>query len=497
MSKIERLNARVAKLLSLAVHEVLDVVKETVSEYQQKTARTQRENESLKRRLQELQEKLLKDSFGAETLTARLEKEKDPVEVHQIKQEILLDDKDNKIIPSDDANTASLYSESHFMLPYKFECGTMSKLERLNARVEKLLSAAVHEVLEAVKDTVNEYQEKTARTQRENVSLRRRLQELQNTLNRDCGDNLLEPAFTLTLSASSQSKQSQEEVLQNEDTLQNEHKTEFPWTERERHLKKECKSLKGEDMADSNTSECSVKLTFSNENEMETNPSNVKSAAATLFFTHSSDDTDESLGQPVERQCTNSNSYSPPRPGLSSEIKTEPEALEYESSHHHIGQKRLHRYGDVDNSTTTNLSPTLPLHMNPDMSNMTHYINADGLNTFVDSFPFECHPELVTDIPIPCHLNRQEESHSCSLCGKTFSRIGNLRIHQRCHTGEKPYCCLHCGRRFSHAGNLQKHKRVHTGERPYGCQQCGKTFSQSSHLKKHQRIHIVRHISVG
>ena len=64
MSKLERLNCRVAKLLSAAVQEVLEVVKETVSEYQDKTARTQRENESLKRRLQELQERLLKDDAG-------------------------------------------------------------------------------------------------------------------------------------------------------------------------------------------------------------------------------------------------------------------------------------------------------------------------------------------------------------------------------------------------------------------------------------------------
>ena len=63
MSKIDRLNARVAKLLTVAVNEVLEVVKETVSEYQEKTARTQRENESLRRRLQELQDKL-KDGEG-------------------------------------------------------------------------------------------------------------------------------------------------------------------------------------------------------------------------------------------------------------------------------------------------------------------------------------------------------------------------------------------------------------------------------------------------
>lgn len=64
MSKLERLNARLTKLLTEAVQEVLEVVKETVSEYQEKTARTQRENESLKRRLQELRDTITRDSIG-------------------------------------------------------------------------------------------------------------------------------------------------------------------------------------------------------------------------------------------------------------------------------------------------------------------------------------------------------------------------------------------------------------------------------------------------
>lgn len=53
-----------AKLLTVAVHEVLEVVKETVSEYQEKTARTQRENLSLRRRLQELQDKMKSENTG-------------------------------------------------------------------------------------------------------------------------------------------------------------------------------------------------------------------------------------------------------------------------------------------------------------------------------------------------------------------------------------------------------------------------------------------------
>lgn len=87
------------------------------------------------------------------------------------------------------------------------------------------------------------------------------------------------------------------------------------------------------------------------------------------------------------------------------------------------------------------------------------------------------------------HL-RRDDLHLCVICGKTFSRVGNLRIHQRCHTGEKPYGCIQCGRRFSQAGDLKKHKRVHTGEKPYYCNQCGKSFSRGENLKRHQRIHI-------
>ena len=70
-------------------------------------------------------------------------------------------------------------------------------------------------------------------------------------------------------------------------------------------------------------------------------------------------------------------------------------------------------------------------------------------------------------------------SLQCKKCGKCFSVAGDLKIHERVHTGEKSHECKQCGKGFSQAGDLRKHERVHTGEKPYECKQCGKCFNQA------------------
>ncbi|XP_069669998.1 zinc finger protein 431-like isoform X8 [Periplaneta americana] len=86
-------------------------------------------------------------------------------------------------------------------------------------------------------------------------------------------------------------------------------------------------------------------------------------------------------------------------------------------------------------------------------------------------------------------IRRTGNIFSCDVCGKRFSKSGNLKRHSVVHTGEKAFGCDICGKKFSLSSNLKKHTLVHTGEKPLGCDICGKKFSLSSNLKKHSFIH--------
>ena len=76
------------------------------------------------------------------------------------------------------------------------------------------------------------------------------------------------------------------------------------------------------------------------------------------------------------------------------------------------------------------------------------------------------------------------------MCDKAFSQSGDLNVHVRIHTGDKPYKCSLCNKSFNQLSNLQTHKRcIHSNRKPHQCRYCGKLFNTNGHLTCHVRIH--------
>lgn len=88
------------------------------------------------------------------------------------------------------------------------------------------------------------------------------------------------------------------------------------------------------------------------------------------------------------------------------------------------------------------------------------------------------------------HNGSSEKLFVCSYCGKGFNYAGNLKVHIRKHTGQKPYKCKVCFKAFARSANLNEHMCSHLSLKTHHCKICDKSFTSSSALSKHKKIHL-------
>ncbi|KAL3864372.1 hypothetical protein ACJMK2_006062 [Sinanodonta woodiana] len=100
----------------------------------------------------------------------------------------------------------------------------------------------------------------------------------------------------------------------------------------------------------------------------------------------------------------------------------------------------------------------------------------------------ECNASFNFNHSLKLHLLKHSGTrpYACNLCGKTYLTSNHLKIHMQALHGErKGFFCKDCGKQFSYLTSLRMHEMAHGDRRPFQCGVCNKGFVNSQAMKYH------------
>ena len=102
------------------------------------------------------------------------------------------------------------------------------------------------------------------------------------------------------------------------------------------------------------------------------------------------------------------------------------------------------------------------------------------INDHMEIFPFD-------------RLEPEKDSngyYNCPDCSHKTQNSGNIEVHYRGHTGEKPFECKLCQKRFTSKNSCTLHIRGHDDRLKLKCSICDAKFVNSKAILRHvERLH--------